>query len=176
MSPISYQGPMDTDKKLKPTHSQSAEGNLGVNQPGLTVRSILADKGDDIYTATAHMTVKEAVAELNRLRVGALVVVDSSSEPVGIVSERDIVRAADTAGLAMFDGPVENIMTANPVTCSWSDTVEAIMKRMTEGRFRHMPVVEAGKLVGLISIGDVVRQRMLEIEYENLKIKQAIVG
>lgn len=176
MPPISYQGPLESEENPKRTHSQSREGNLGVGQPGLTVAGILADKGDDIFTATPKMLVKEVVAELNRLRVGALIVVDSSNVPIGIISERDIVRSADTKGLGMFDGPVEDIMTRNPKTCSPGDTVEAIIKRMTEGRFRHMPVTEAGKLTGLVSIGDVVRQRMLEIEYENLKMKQAIVG
>ena len=67
-------------------------------------------------------------------------------------------------------------MTPDPQTCSPGDTIEAVMKRMTEGRFRHLPVIETGKLCGLVSIGDVVRHRMLEIEYENLKMKQAIVG
>ena len=176
MPPVSYQGPLASEDGPKHTRSQSTEGNLGVGQPGLTVAGILADKGADIFTATPKMTVKEVVAELNRLRVGALVVVDGSNVPVGIVSERDIVRSADTKGLEMFDGPVEDIMTSDPKTCSPSEKVEDIMKRMTEGRFRHMPVTEAGKLSGLVSIGDVVRQRMLEIEYENLKMKQAIVG
>lgn len=176
MPPISYQGPLADDTGTKHTHSQSREGNLGVGQPGLSVEAILGDKGHDIFTATAQMTVKEVVKELNRLRVGALVVVDSKNAPIGIVSERDIVRNADTKGLSMFDGPVEAIMTPDPITCTKSEKVEDIMKRMTEGRFRHMPVVDAGVLAGLVSIGDVVRHRMLEIEYENLKMKQAIVG
>ena len=176
MPPISYQGPMAEDERPARTHSQSREGNLGAGQPGLTVDAILGDKGDDIYTATPQMTVKEVVAELNRLRVGALVVVDNMQAPIGIVSERDIVRNADVKGLEMFDGPVEAIMTRDPITCTRADKVDGIMKRMTEGRFRHLPVVDAGKLIGLVSIGDVVRHRMQEIEYENLKMKQAIVG
>ncbi len=176
MSPISYQGPMASDESPARTHSQTRESSLGVGQPGLAVAAILADKGADIHTVTPHMTVKEVVAKLNRLRVGALVVVDSVNEPVGIVSERDIVRNADIKGLGVFESPVEDIMTPDPQTCSPGDTIEGVMKRMTEGRFRHLPVIETGKLCGLVSIGDVVRHRMLEIEYENLKMRQAIVG
>ncbi len=176
MSPISYQGPMEEEESPIHTHSQTENSSLGVGQPGLTVAAILADKGDDIYTATPHTTVKVIVSELTRLRVGALVVVDSTNEPIGIVSERDIVRNVDIKGLVVFEGPVEGIMTSNPQTCTPGDKLEALMKRMTEGHFRHMPVIEDGKLCGLISIRDVVRHRMLEIEYENLKMKQAIVG
>lgn len=176
MSPISYQGPMADDEGPEHTHSQTKQSSLGVGQPGLTVSGILTDKGDEVFTVTPHQTVKEVVAELHRLKVGALVVVDQGKRPVGIVSERDIVRNIDDNNRGFFDGPVADIMTPDPRSCSLDDTVEAIMKRMTEGRFRHMPVVEGGELRGLVSIGDVVRHRMLEIEYENLKMKQAIVG
>jgi CBS domain-containing protein len=176
MSPISYQGPMAVDERQKRTHSQSMDSNLGVGQPGLTVASILSGKGDEIYTATPHLTAKEVIAELARLRIGALVVVDSSNAPIGIITERDIVRSAEAKGPEMFETLVEAIMTADPKTCHPEDKIETVMKRMTEGGFRHMPVTEAGKPVGLISIRDVVRHRMREIEYENLKMKQAIVG
>lgn len=176
MSPISYRGPMEADENPRHTHSQTQEANLGVGQPGIAVTAIIADKGDAIYTVSPHTTVREVVAELNRLRVGALVVANANDEPIGIVSERDIVRNIDTSDLGIFEGPVEDIMTPNPQTCSPNDRVEAIMKRMTESRFRHMPVTKDGKLCGLVSIRDVVRHRLLEIEYENLKIKQAIVG
>ena len=176
MSPISYQGPMQSDAKPEHTHSQTAEASLGADQPGLTVGAILADKGGEIFTVSPQTAVKEVVAELNRRRVGALVVVDSGNHPVGIVSERDIVRNADSKGLEVFEKPVQDIMTPNPKTCFPEDKVEAVMKQMTEGRFRHLPVLDGGKLCGLVSIGDVVRHRMLEIEYENLKMRQAIVG
>ena len=176
MPPISYQGPMQSDDKPEHTHSQTAEASLGVGQPGLTVKAILADKGSEIFTVSPQTTVKEVVAELNRRRVGALVVVDAGNQPVGIVSERDVVRCADSKGLEVFEKPVQDIMTPNPKTCFPEDKVEAVMKQMTEGRFRHLPVLDGGKLCGLVSIGDVVRHRMLEIEYENLKMRQAIVG
>ena len=176
MAPISYQGPMAEDESPKHTHSQTTDANLGVGQPGLTVAAILADKGDDVYTVTPHTTVLDVVAELTRLRIGALVVVDSSNEPIGIVSERDITRSADIKGLGVFECPVEDIMTPNPKTCSPNDKNEDIMKWMTEGGFRHMPVLEAGKLSGLVSMRDVARHRLLEVEYEYLKLKQAVVG
>ncbi len=156
--------------------SQSEASNFGIGQPGITVGSILADKGTDIFTIGPSMTVKQVVAELNRMRVGALIVVNSAKEPIGIVSERDVVRNADVKGLGVFDEPVEAIMTANPQSCVPTDKVETVMQRMTDSRFRHMPVLQDGKLCGLISIGDVVKHRMREIEYENLKIKQAMVG
>lgn len=176
MSPISYRGPMEADQRPEHTHSQTIESNLGIGQPGLTIAAILANKGDDIYTVTRHTTIKELVAELTRLGVGALVVVDSSIEPVGIVSERDVIHAADIKGPSVFEGLVEDIMTPDPKTCSPNDQIEAVAKQMADESFRHMPVIEAGKLSGFISIRDVISHRLLEIEYENLKMKQAIVG
>ncbi|MEM8951396.1 MAG: CBS domain-containing protein [Pseudomonadota bacterium] len=176
MAPVSYQGPLEGDDNAHRTRSQSEETNLGVGQPGVTVGSILVDKGDDIFTVTPSTTVKEVVAELNRMRVGALVVVNPAKEPVGIVSERDVVRNVDIKGLSVFDEPVEQIMTPDPQCATPTDQVESVMERMTKSRFRHMPVLQDGKLCGLISIGDVVNHRMREIEYENLKIKQALVG
>ena len=176
MSPISYQGPMAEDESPKHRHSQTTQSNLGVGQPGLTVAAILADKGDDIFTVTPHTTVMDVVAAFTRLRVGALVVVDSSNAPIGIISERDITRSVDTKGLGVFERPVEDIMTPNPETCSPRDKTGDILRRMTDGGFRHMPVTEAGKLSGLVSMRDVARHRVLEVEYEYLKMKQAIVG
>jgi len=102
--------------------------------------------------------------------------VNAASEPVGIISERDIVHKLDTIGVAVLDGPAEAIMTPDPVTCTPDVRVEDVMKTMNSRRFRHMPVLKDGKLCGVVSIGDVVRHRMQEIEYETLKIKQAIVG
>ena len=176
MAPTSYRGPLESDDQGHRTRSQTETSSLGVGQPGVTVGSILADKGDDIFTVTPSMTVKQVVAELNRMRVGALLVVNPSKEPIGIVSERDIVRNADVKGLSVFDEPVEVIMTPDPQSCVPTDKVENVMMRMTKSRFRHMPVLQDGKLCGLISIGDVVNHRMREVEYENLKIKQAFVG
>ena len=168
MAPISYRSPMADDEKHERTHSQTAAASVGAGQPGLSVAAILADKGGEIFTVPPEMSVKDVVAELNRRRVGALVVVDAEKKPIGIISEREVVRYLDTKG--------REIMTADPKTCTPGDKLEDVMKRMTDGRFRHLPVVDAGKLCGLVSIGDAVKHRMMEIEYENLKMKQAIVG
>ncbi len=176
MAPFSYQGPMEQDETKKHTHSQTEEWSLGMNAPGLTVESIIGHKGDDVYTSAPGQTVKDVVGDLARLRVGALVVVNPENEPVGIVSERDIVHKLDTVGVEVLNGPVEAIMTPDPVTCTLDMKVEEVMKTMNARRFRHMPVLKDGKLCGVVSIGDVVRHRMQEIEYESLKIKQAIVG
>jgi len=176
MAPFSYQGPMEHDETKKHTHSQTEEWSLGMNAPGLTVESIIAHKGDDVFTVAPQQTVKDVVGDLARLRVGALVVVNPENEPVGIVSERDIVHKLDTVGVEVLGGAVETIMTPDPVTCTPDMKVEDVMKTMNARRFRHMPVLKDGKLCGVVSIGDVVRHRMQEIEYESLKIKQAIVG
>jgi len=167
---------MEQDETKKHTHSQTDEWTMGASAPGLTVEAIIAHKGDSVYAAAPHQTVKDVVSDLARLRVGALVVVNAANEPVGIVSERDIVRRLDSDGAAMLGATVESIMTANPVTCTPDVKVEEVMKTMNARRFRHMPVLRDGKLAGVVSIGDVVRHRMQEIEYESLKIKQAIVG
>lgn len=176
MSPTSYQGPMQVDNKQERTYSQTMEGSLGSDQPGRSAAAILAEKGQDVFTIAPEATVLEAAGELNRRRVGALVVVAGGGKPEGILSERDIVRHIDTCGVGIFDRPVKEIMTANPVTCTPEDSVEDIMKEMTRSRFRHMPVMQHDRLCGLVSIGDIVNQRLVELEYENLKMKQVMVG
>ncbi|MDU9005370.1 CBS domain-containing protein [Sedimentitalea todarodis] len=174
MAPTSYQGRMEKDDKDSHTHSQTEEWSLGVNSPGIKVEDILRHKGDDVHSVTPHSPVREAVGKLTRMRIGALVVVNSDLEPVGIVSERDIVHMID-AGKDV-DAAVETIMTPNPVTCTPDYTIEEVMKVMSNRGFRHMPVQQDGHLVGLVSVRDVVKHRLQEVEYENLKIKQAMVG
>ena len=174
MAPTSYQGRMEKDEKDTHTHSQTEEWSLGVNSPGIKVEDILSHKGHQVYSVTPHTPVREVVGDLTRLRIGALVVVNSENHSVGIVSERDVVHMLDAGG--DVDGPVEAIMTAKPVTCTPDYSVEEVMKIMTKRGFRHMPVEKDGHLVGLVSVRDVVKHRMQEIEYENLKIKQAMVG
>lgn len=176
MPPISYQGPMQDDVAPAPTHSQTLQANLGTGQPGVTVSAVLGDKGSEVFTVSPNITILEAIGELNRLRVGVLVVSTRGKKPEGVVSERDIVRGVQDKGLALFGLPVSAVMTTDPVTCGPDDKVQDIMKTMTERRFRHMPVMKRGRLCGIISIGDAVRHRLNELEYENLKIKQAMVG
>ena len=132
----------------------------------MTVAAILAGKGRDVLTTTADKTVAEAVEVLAKRRIGALVVVEGGNRIVGIISERDIVRAiAATAGEALKQ-PVSSIMTRTVVTCGEGETINEVMTRMTRGRFRHLPVAANGRLAGIISIGDVVKARIEEVEHE----------
>ena len=108
-----------------------------------------------------------AAATLAEKSFGALVVSVTGDDIAGILSERDIVRALAREAGGCLTMPVSKLMTENVVTCALADTANSVLQRMTEGRFRHMPVVEDGKMVGLLSIGDVVKARMTEIEHEN---------
>jgi CBS domain-containing protein len=131
----------------------------------MTVAAILGGKGRNVVTTTPKASVSEVVTALARHRIGAVVVVDSAEKIVGIVSERDVVRAL-SAGGDVLAGPVAAIMTRTVVTCSEADTVDQVMARMTRGRFRHLPVVDGGRLAGIVSIGDVVKARIEQIERE----------
>ena len=107
-------------------------------------------------------------------RIGALVVTGAGRRIVGIISERDIVRVLDEKGPAVLAAPVAEIMTRKVVTCTQNDTIAEIMERMTAGKFRHVPVVEQGRLVGIISIGDVVKARLDELEHEQDALRDYI--
>lgn len=131
----------------------------------MIVAHILASKGRDVATTTADKPISAVVAELSARKIGALVVMDRG-RVAGIVSERDIVKAIGLRGAAILDDPVSSIMTRDVVTCRESDTINGVMTRMTRRRFRHMPVVEDGDLVGIVSIGDVVKARIEEVEHE----------
>jgi len=176
IAPTSYQGPMEHDDANKHTHSQTDDWSAGMSAPGLTVDAILGDKGDAAYTVAPHTTVREVISNLTRLKIGALVVVNPENEPVGILSERDIIHKLDQVGISIIDGPAEAVMTKDPVTCTRETKIEEARKIMSNRRFRHLPVVEDGKLIAVISLGDIGKHRMREIEYENLKIMQAMVG
>lgn len=132
----------------------------------MTVAAILARKGRDVLTTTAGKTVAEAVEVLAKRKIGALVVVEQSDRIVGIISERDIVRAIGTTGGDALKDPVSSIMTKTVVTCGDHETINDVMSRMTRGRFRHLPVADNGRLAGIISIGDVVKARIEEVERE----------
>ena len=176
MAPTSYRGPLQKDQTDKHSYSQTVEANLGLGAPGVTVADILRHKGDEVHSVAPNTPVRDVIGTLTRLRIGALPVVNSDKDAVGIVSERDIVHRLEHADTSFFDAAVETIMTADPVTCTPDYTVEEVMKIMTNKGFRHMPVERDGTLVGFISVRDVVRHRLQEVEYENLKIKQAVVG
>ena len=131
----------------------------------MTVATILSDKGREVATTTAAKTVADAVALLARKKIGALVVVEGD-RIAGIISERDIVRAIAATGGAALTEPVDAIMTRTVVTCTDAETIDSVMGCMTRGRFRHLPVVRGGKLDGIVSIGDVVKARISQVERE----------
>lgn len=132
----------------------------------MTVASILAQKGSDTITISPDQTLHEAAALLDKHKIGALLGVTSSGKLAGILSERDIVRAVSRDGAAALKSKVSDYMTAKVVTCSSPERVMSVMRKMSEGKFRHVPVVDDGKIAGVISIGDVVKRRIAEIEME----------
>ncbi len=131
---------------------------------------ILDRKGRDVATIAPGAPVRAAVEQLGSANVGALVVSDDGSTVAGIISERDVVRRLAADGPALLDAPVSSIMQADVHTCTSADPVDDLMHRMTEHRIRHLPVVDDGRLVGIISIGDVVKTHVdaLETEREQL--------
>jgi CBS domain-containing protein len=140
----------------------------------MTVNDILLHKGSEVITIEPGTTVAAAVRVLAQRRVGALLVTGADQRIVGIVSERDIVRALDATGPAVLDAPVSEVMTRKVVTCERHETIAGIMERITEGRFRHVPVVENGRLAGIVSIGDVVKARLSELEHEQDALREYI--
>ena len=136
-----------------------------------TVRQILSVKGEDVITGDRSMTLGQAVARLAGNRIGALIFVDEENRVVGILSERDVVRSLAKHGAPVLDEAASDHMTRQVKTCTREDTVEDLMDMMTAGRFRHLPVVEDGKLVGMVSIGDVVKHRVADIEHQASEIR-----
>jgi len=140
----------------------------------MTVKAILHTKGADVVTIDPTATVGVAVKRLAERRIGALLVCGADDRVVGIVSERDIVWALADRGTAVLDDPVSRVMTRKVVSCSLSDHVAAIMEQMTSGKFRHVPVIEQNRLAGIISIGDVVKYRLGEMEVEQAAMRDYI--
>jgi CBS domain-containing protein len=132
----------------------------------MIVGMILETKGRNVVTIGARATIGEAVAELGARKIGAIVVVEGIDRIVGIISERDVVRAVAQRGADVLSEPVGSIMTREVMTCSDQETINEVMTRMTRGRFRHLPVAKQGRLTGIISIGDVVKARIEEVERE----------
>jgi CBS domain-containing protein len=132
----------------------------------MTVAHILAGKGRDVVTIEPVRTLGDAARVLAERKIGVLVVTKPDGSVAGILSERDIVRAIGLHGAAILDHPVSRHMTERVVTCAEKDTSIEVMSIMTSGRFRHMPVVIDGKLAGLVSIGDVVKRRLADMENE----------
>jgi len=140
----------------------------------MTVRAILDTKGHHVESVQPGAKLSTAVKLLGEKKIGAVLVLNMADRIDGILSERDIVRVLSERGAAVLDEPISNVMTRKVVSCRQSDTVSAIMEMMTLGKFRHLPVVEDGKLVGLISIGDVVKWRVQEYEREQEALRDYI--
>jgi CBS domain-containing protein len=160
-----------------PDGLQSFPGSLeGRNRMSITVKSILDQKGRDVFTTSPQATLGEAARLLHERKIGAVVVVGVEGKIAGILSERDIVSALGRHGADCLGQPVSTVMTTNVYRCGEEVTVNQLMEVMTSRRFRHAPVEKDGKLAGMISIGDVVKSRIREIEQEAEDIKAYIAG
>lgn len=131
------------------------------------IREILRRKGEAVVTVPPDLDVAGLLRVLAEHRIGAVVVSEDGATVQGIVSERDVVRALHVEGPGVLDSPVRELMTSEVHTCSEGDHIDRLAVTMTEHRVRHLPVLRDGKLVGIVSIGDVVRQRMEELQQEN---------
>jgi len=140
----------------------------------MTVRAILETKGHSVVSVQPDVTLTAAVQLMSERRIGAVVVL-ANNIVEGILSERDVVHALAERGSVALDEPVRTVMTRKVVSCHTSDTVAAIMETMTEKKFRHLPVVVDGQLVGIISIGDVVKWRVNEYEAEQEALRDYIM-
>ncbi|PZN58449.1 MAG: inosine-5-monophosphate dehydrogenase [Proteobacteria bacterium] len=140
----------------------------------MTVRAILEQKGHDVFTLGPNEKLSEAIRILAERRVGALVITNDDRKIIGILSERDIVRVLAKDGVAALDLAVRAAMTPKVKICNEKHTVNELMEIMTTGRFRHLPVERDGLLVGIVSIGDVVKKRIEEIEREAEEIRAYI--
>ena len=140
----------------------------------MTVARILEQKGREVQTVQPHYSLKDVIARLADKHLGALVVSDATRAPLGIISERDIVRVLAEHGASALDDPVSRHMTRNVQTVKDDATIDEVMSMMTNGRFRHMPVIEDGKLIGIISIGDVVRRQVEALHHEREALREYI--
>lgn len=172
--PESYRPHLRKDDAQNRTATQSIETNT--TEQHAFVRDVLAEKDGTLHTIRPEQTLHEAVVLLRDHRIGALLVTDIDGMLVGILSERDIVRKLADAPGKTLPQKVDDVMTRTVETCKGEDPLVTVLTRMTKGRFRHMPVVDGTKLVGLVTIGDVVQFRLNQLEFEALQIKQLIVG
>ncbi|MBM3569749.1 MAG: CBS domain-containing protein [Alphaproteobacteria bacterium] len=141
------------------------------------VNTILDQKGRDVITVTPSASIREAVKLLAARRIGAVLVrEDGAANAAGILSERDIVRGLAEKGPALLERPVSEMMTRDLFTCAPADSIDQVMDVMTKRRIRHLPVTDRGRLIGMISIGDVVKFRMAEIEREAEDLRQYIAS
>ncbi len=141
-----------------------------------TVAAIVARKGAPVTTIAPTARVADAAALLARERIGAVVVSGDGRAIEGVLSERDIVRQLAANGASALELPIDQVMTTEVMTCGWESTTDELATLMTERRFRHVPVVEDGVLVGIVSIGDVVRSRLDELAAESEQLQAYVSG
>lgn len=143
----------------------------------MLVSQILKLKADDgVVTIAPNASVSDAAGLLSSRKIGSVVVSDNGKEALGILSERDIVREIGKRGATCLTESVQSMMTSKLVTCTKSDRADDVLSRMTNGRFRHMPVIENGAMVGLITLGDVVKARLSELAMEKDALEGMIMG
>jgi CBS domain-containing protein len=142
----------------------------------MTVTAILSLKGGDVVTIKPTASLVTAAKVLAERRIGALVVTDTAERVAGIRSERDIVRALAEPGPVALDESVDQVMTRRVVSCTEAMTVSEIMERMTAGKFRQLPVIKLGSLVGIVSIGDVVKYRLAAMQRESQSVRDCILA
>ena len=143
----------------------------------MQVQQILKSKGaNTVYTVAPGSMVSEAAKILAEKRIGTVVITPDGTSADGILSERDIVRELARRGATCLSDSVDSFMTKSPITCGLSDSADAVLAKMTEGRFRHMPVVENVKMDGLITLGDVVKARLSELAMEKDALEGMIMG
>ncbi|MCB5409134.1 CBS domain-containing protein [Pseudogemmobacter faecipullorum] len=142
----------------------------------MLVSQILKTKAPGVYTIAPDKTVAEAAVLLSERRIGALIVSTDGKKALGILSERDIVRELGRNGPESLTRRVDEMMTAKLVTCTSGDKNTDVMSRMTEGRFRHMPVIEQGQIVAMVTLGDVVKARLQELSAEKAALEGMIMG
>ena len=140
----------------------------------MIVKAILSAKGGDVISIDPTATLDTAVKTLAEHKIGALLVLGTDRRVIGILSESDIVRALAARGAGVLSEPLAKVMTRKVVTCSESDSVGVLMERMTTGKFRHLPVIEDERVIGVVSIGDVVKHRLQEIEQESAALRDYI--
>jgi CBS domain-containing protein len=154
---------------------RSEHGAVKRREAVMTVSIILAGKGREVVAIEPNANLAAAVALLAEKRIGALLILGADRRVVGILSERDIVRALAERGAAALDEPVSGAMTRKVSTANERETVASIMERMTTGKFRHIPVVDQGRLTGIVSIGDVVKHRLQEMERDSAAMRDYIL-
>lgn len=142
----------------------------------MKIENLLQKKGDAVITIALEAKVSEAAEMLAARRIGAVIVAGPDGVPRGILSERDIVRGLGLHGAATLGQPVSALMTENVIFCAPSDSLIDVLTKMTDGRFRHMPVMSDGRMVGLVSIGDVVAARLGELKMERDALEGMVMG